>query len=206
MRSLTHLYSVSFLHRSIYEECVFCTNLRPRFALIKCTNGILGHPFRFRHNRLGPRTPSFTCFSLVLEALYDCIVWVRWLQGPLRLAPHTWLAMYLSSKVRLRALEGCRVSSKCHLKVQRPKSGEVLERTKKNNILPDGVGVIKATKIHICHNNILFSRADHETRVTMEKTGRLKQVDNRIITLKRETNKLKDILAESGTYQVCLMN
>ena len=40
----------------------------------------------------------------------------------------------------------------------------------------------------------------------MEKTGRLKQVDNRIITLKRETNKLKDILAESGTYQVCLMN
>ena len=29
----------------------------------------------------------------------------------------------------------------------------------------------------------------------------MKQVDNRIITLKREINKLKDILAESGTYQ-----
>ena len=29
----------------------------------------------------------------------------------------------------------------------------------------------------------------------------MKQVDNRIITLKREISKLKDILAEYGTYQ-----
>ena len=95
------------------------------------------------------------------------------------------------------------MSAQNAIKGSETKSGEVLERTRKNSILP-----IKAAKIHICHNNskILFSRADHETRVTMEKTGRLKQVDNRIITLKRETNKLKDILAESGTYQVCLMN
>ena len=46
-----------------------------------------------------------------------------------------------------------------------------------------------------------MKRADAETRVTMEKTSRLKVVDNRIVSLKRETNKLKDILAESGTYQ-----
>lgn len=35
----------------------------------------------------------------------------------------------------------------------------------------------------------------------MQKTAKLKQVDNRIITLKREISKLKDILAEYGTYQ-----
>ena len=35
----------------------------------------------------------------------------------------------------------------------------------------------------------------------MQKTTKLKQVDNRIITLKREISKLKDILAEYGTYQ-----
>ena len=30
----------------------------------------------------------------------------------------------------------------------------------------------------------------------------LKQVDNRIIALKRDINKLKDILVEYGTYEV----
>lgn len=35
----------------------------------------------------------------------------------------------------------------------------------------------------------------------MEKAARLKLADNRIVTLKREINKLKDILAEYGTYQ-----
>ena len=44
-------------------------------------------------------------------------------------------------------------------------------------------------------------RADHETRIRVQKTTKLKQVDNRIITLKREISKLKDILAEYGTYQ-----
>ena len=53
--------------------------------------------------------------------------------------------------------------------------------------------------IQIC---LLFScSADHETRIRIEKTTKLKQVDNRIITLKREISKLKDILAEYGTYQ-----
>jgi hypothetical protein len=36
----------------------------------------------------------------------------------------------------------------------------------------------------------------------MEKATALKQVDNRIIALKRDINKLKDVLAEYGTYQV----
>ena len=44
-------------------------------------------------------------------------------------------------------------------------------------------------------------RADYETRIRVQKTTKLKQVDNRIITLKREISKLKDILAEYGTYQ-----
>ena len=35
----------------------------------------------------------------------------------------------------------------------------------------------------------------------MEKAAALKQVDNRILTLKRDINKLKDSLAEYGTYQ-----
>ena len=41
-----------------------------------------------------------------------------------------------------------------------------------------------------------------ETRLRLEKAMALKQVDNRIIALKRDINKLKDILVEYGTYEV----
>ena len=47
----------------------------------------------------------------------------------------------------------------------------------------------------------IFS-AELETRLRLEKAQTLKQVDNRIIALKRDINKLKDILAEYGTYEV----
>ena len=56
-----------------------------------------------------------------------------------------------------------------------------------------------STKCRKC--KFLVYRADHETRIRTQKTTKLKQVDNRIITLKREISKLKDILAEYGTYQ-----
>ena len=36
----------------------------------------------------------------------------------------------------------------------------------------------------------------------MEKAAALKQVDNRIIALKRDINKLKDLLGEYGNYEV----
>ena len=51
---------------------------------------------------------------------------------------------------------------------------------------------------------IIFSNfsAELETRLRLEKAQTLKQVDNRIIALKRDINKLKDILAEYGTYEV----
>ena len=51
---------------------------------------------------------------------------------------------------------------------------------------------------------IIFSNlsAELETRLRLEKAQNLKQVDNRIIALKRDINKLKDILAEYGTYEV----
>ena len=44
--------------------------------------------------------------------------------------------------------------------------------------------------------------AELETRLRLEKAMALKQVDNRIIALKRDINKLKDILVEYGTYEV----
>ena len=47
-----------------------------------------------------------------------------------------------------------------------------------------------------------FFSAELETRLRLEKAGALKQVDNRIIALKRDINKLKDVLAEYGTYEV----
>eukprot|EP00093_Oithona_nana_P013472 13472.XXX_1034541_1032957_1 [CDS] Oithona nana genome sequencing. len=43
--------------------------------------------------------------------------------------------------------------------------------------------------------------AELETRLRLEKAGALKQVDNRIIALKRDINKLKDVLVEYGTYE-----
>ena len=46
------------------------------------------------------------------------------------------------------------------------------------------------------------SSAELETRLRLEKAAALKQVDNRIIALKRDINKLKDVLAEYGTYEV----
>ena len=51
---------------------------------------------------------------------------------------------------------------------------------------------------------LIFSNfsAELETRLRLEKAQTLKQVDNRIIALKRDINKLKDILAEYGTYEV----
>lgn len=49
----------------------------------------------------------------------------------------------------------------------------------------------------------ISSSAELETRLRMEKATALKQVDNRIIALKRDINKLKDVLAEYGTYEVC---
>ena len=54
------------------------------------------------------------------------------------------------------------------------------------------------------HFLILISNfsAELETRLRLEKAQTLKQVDNRIIALKRDINKLKDILAEYGTYEV----
>ena len=47
-----------------------------------------------------------------------------------------------------------------------------------------------------------FFSAELETRLRLEKAGALKQVDNRIIALKRDINKLKDVLVEYGTYEV----
>ena len=44
--------------------------------------------------------------------------------------------------------------------------------------------------------------AELETRLRLEKATELKQIDNRIIALKRDINKLKDVLAEYGTYEV----
>ena len=51
-----------------------------------------------------------------------------------------------------------------------------------------------------------FFSAELETRLRLEKAGALKQVDNRIIALKRDINKLKDVLAEYGTYEVSEKN
>ena len=50
------------------------------------------------------------------------------------------------------------------------------------------------------------SSAELETRLRLEKAAALKQVDNRIIALKRDINKLKDVLAEYGTYEVSEKN
>jgi len=47
----------------------------------------------------------------------------------------------------------------------------------------------------------VFARAEFEVAIRVEKAAKLKQVDNRIITLKRDISKLKDSLAEYGTYQ-----
>jgi hypothetical protein len=49
---------------------------------------------------------------------------------------------------------------------------------------------------------LVFYSAELETRLRLEKALALKQVDNRIIALKRDINKLKDILVEYGTYEV----
>ena len=54
-----------------------------------------------------------------------------------------------------------------------------------------------------CDNPSIFVfSAELETRLRLEKAMALKQVDNRIIALKRDINKLKDILVEYGTYEV----
>ena len=50
----------------------------------------------------------------------------------------------------------------------------------------------------------LFSRAEHETQSRLEKATDIKEIDDRIVSLKREISQTKDNLIEYTTFETFL--